>query len=96
MNLIFASDEVVWASWRFSTEEKVPCPKHTNEAIEAYVTAGARIHLLKIVQKDGTVSSLENSPLLDSEHEKQETDAYVKRNLQSTKKNHDCNKIDKF
>jgi hypothetical protein len=45
MNLIFASDEVVWASWRFSTEEKVLCLKHTNEVIGAYVTAGARIHL---------------------------------------------------
>jgi hypothetical protein len=46
-SLIFANDQVVWASWKFTEEEKIPSLKHTNEVIGAYVTAGARIHLYK-------------------------------------------------
>ena len=46
-NQMFASDDVVWASWRFIAEEKGPCLRHTNEAISAYVPAGARIHLYR-------------------------------------------------
>ena len=45
--LLFASDEVVWVSWRFIAEEQIPNLKHTNEVIGAYVTAGARIHLYR-------------------------------------------------
>jgi hypothetical protein len=44
-NMIFASDDVVWISRQFSSEELVPSVRHTNEVIGAYVTAGARIHL---------------------------------------------------
>jgi len=44
-HLVFASDDVVWASWRFVAEEEIPCLCHTNEVIGAYVTAGARVHL---------------------------------------------------
>ena len=43
-NLMFASDDVVWASWRFN-EEMVSNLRHTNEVIGAYVTAAARLHL---------------------------------------------------
>ena len=43
--LMFASDDVVWASWRYIAEEKVTNLRHTNVLIGAYVTAGARIHL---------------------------------------------------
>ena len=43
--LIFASDDVVWASWRYIALEMFPKLRHTNEVIGAYVTAGARIHL---------------------------------------------------
>jgi hypothetical protein len=43
--LVFASDEVVCASWRYIADEKVPNLPHTNEVIGAYVTAGARMHL---------------------------------------------------
>ena len=50
-NLMFASDEVVWASWRYISEEKVPKLRHTNEVIGAYVTAGARIHLYAYLDK---------------------------------------------
>ena len=50
-NLMFASDEVVWASWRYIAEEKVPNLRHTNEVIGAYVTAGARIHLYAYLDK---------------------------------------------
>ena len=43
--LMFASDDVVWDSWRYIAEENVPNLRHTNEVIGGYVTAGARIHL---------------------------------------------------
>ena len=43
--LMFANDDVVWASWQYITEENFPNLRHTNEVIRAYVTAGARIHL---------------------------------------------------
>jgi hypothetical protein len=46
-SLFFANDQVVWVSWKYIEEEKIPCLKHTNEVIRAYVTAGARIHLYK-------------------------------------------------
>ena len=44
-NLVFASDEVVWASLFFVAEEEIPSLRHQNEVIGAYVTAGARLHL---------------------------------------------------
>ena len=47
INLVFAIDEVVWVSWKFTPEERVPSLRHTNEDIGAYVTAGARIHLYR-------------------------------------------------
>jgi hypothetical protein len=43
--LVFTSDEVVCASWRYIAYEKLPNLPHTNEVIGVYVTAGARIHL---------------------------------------------------
>jgi hypothetical protein len=36
-NLVFASDEMVWASWSF-LEEDVPNLRHTNEVVGSYVT----------------------------------------------------------
>jgi arginine repressor len=45
--LVFANDEVVWVSWKFAAEERVPSLRHTNEVIVAYVTAGARILLYR-------------------------------------------------
>jgi hypothetical protein len=45
MNMMFASDHVVWIFWQFSSEEHVPCLRNTNEVIGAFVTEGARIHL---------------------------------------------------
>ena len=44
-NLVFASDDVIWISWKHGVEEYVPRLRHTNEVIGAYVTAGTRIHL---------------------------------------------------
>ena len=44
-NLMFANDDVVWISWKFTAEERVSSLLHTNEVIDAYVTAGAGIHL---------------------------------------------------
>jgi hypothetical protein len=49
--LVFASDDVVCASWRDIAEEKVPNLHHSNEVIGAYVTAGARIHLYKYLDR---------------------------------------------
>jgi hypothetical protein len=43
-NLMFASDDVVWASWRF-IEEKIPSLRHTSNVLGAYVTSGARMSL---------------------------------------------------
>jgi len=46
-NLIFASDDVIWFSWKYGAEEQVSILRHTNEVIGAYVTAGARMHLYR-------------------------------------------------
>ena len=43
--LMFASDEVVLASWRYIAGEKVPNLRHTNEVIGGYVAEGASILL---------------------------------------------------
>jgi hypothetical protein len=45
MNLLFSSDDVVWASWRFIAEEKIPCLRHTKEFLGAFVASAARMHL---------------------------------------------------
>jgi hypothetical protein len=45
MCLIFASNDVVWLSWKFAAEEIAPSLRHTKEVIGAYVITGARIHL---------------------------------------------------
>ena len=51
VNLLFASDHVVWISWKYAAEGKIPNLPHTNEIIESYVTAGARIHLYAYLDK---------------------------------------------
>jgi len=51
VNLMIASDQVCWASWRYAEEEKIPSLRHTNEVIGSYVTTGARIHLYKYLDK---------------------------------------------
>jgi hypothetical protein len=51
LNLAFASDDVVWLSWKYAAEERVPSLRHTNEVIGAYVTAGARIHLYRYLDR---------------------------------------------
>ena len=53
-NLVIASDDVVWITWKYAAEEQVPSLRHTNEVIGAYVTAGARIHLYRYVDRLGT------------------------------------------
>jgi hypothetical protein len=49
--LMFTSDKVIWASWRFIEEEKIPNLRQTNEVIGAYVTAGARLLLYKYLDE---------------------------------------------
>ena len=51
VSLTFASDDVVWTSWRYIEEEKIPNLRHTNEVIGAYVTAGALLHLYRYLDK---------------------------------------------
>jgi len=48
-NLAFASDDVVWISWKHAAEEHVPSLRH--EVIKAYVTAGAKIHLYRYLNR---------------------------------------------
>jgi len=50
-NMLFANDDVVWISWQYSADERVPSLRHTNEVMGAYVTAGARIHLYSFLDK---------------------------------------------
>jgi len=50
-NVLFAGDDVVWISWQYSADERVPSLRHTNEVIGAYVTAGARIYLYSFLDK---------------------------------------------
>ena len=50
-NMLFAKDDVVWISWQYSADERVPSLRHTNEVIGAYVTSGARIHLYSFLDK---------------------------------------------
>jgi hypothetical protein len=51
MYMMFASDEVVWISWQYSSEERVPSLRHTNEVICAFVTTGSRIHLYSYLNR---------------------------------------------
>jgi hypothetical protein len=45
-NILFATDEVVWVTWKCAEEEEnMPVLRHTNEVIGAYVTTGARLKL---------------------------------------------------
>jgi hypothetical protein len=48
---VFGSDEVFCASWLYIADDKVSNLRHTNEVIGAYVTAGARIHLYKYLDR---------------------------------------------
>ena len=48
---MFANDDVVWISWQYSADERVPSLRHTNEVIDGYVTAGARIHVYGYLEK---------------------------------------------
>jgi hypothetical protein len=50
-NLAFASDDVVWLSWKQSTEYRVNNLLYTKEVIVAYVTAGAKIHLYAFLER---------------------------------------------
>jgi hypothetical protein len=44
---VFANDEVVWVSLTFTAKERLPSLRHANDVIGAYVTAGARIHMYR-------------------------------------------------
>ena len=39
MNHVFASDDVVWISWKYGSEKHVPSLRHTIEEVGAYVSA---------------------------------------------------------
>jgi hypothetical protein len=45
-NLLFATDEVVWVTWKCAKEEEnMPVLRHINEVIGVYVTTGALLKL---------------------------------------------------
>jgi len=48
---MFANDDVVWVTWKYTTENRVPSLRHTNDVDGAHVTAGARIHLYRYLDK---------------------------------------------
>jgi len=50
-NMLFANDDVVWKSWQYSADERVPTLRHTNEVIDAYVTTRGRIYLYGFLDK---------------------------------------------
>jgi len=50
-NLTFASNDVVWITGKHAAEEHVPILRYTNEVIEAYITAGGRIHLYRYLDR---------------------------------------------
>ena len=52
-NLAFASDHVVWISWKYSAEDRVQYLRHTNEVIGAYVTSLAKIYLYRFLDRLG-------------------------------------------
>ena len=43
--LFFASDDVIWLSWKRGADEDVPSLRHINEVIGSYATVVSRIHL---------------------------------------------------
>ena len=51
MNLLFASDSIVWAGWRFIAEETISSLRHTNEVIGAFVAAGCRMRLYSYLDR---------------------------------------------
>ena len=51
MNLLFASDHVVWVSWKYAADERIPNLPCMNDVIGSFVTAGARIHLYAYLDK---------------------------------------------
>jgi len=51
MNLVFASDNGFWISWKYGAEENVPSLRLTNDVIGSYITASARIHLYRYIAR---------------------------------------------
>ena len=41
----FASESVVWGSWRYAAEERMPSRRHKNKVLGAYVTCVDRLQL---------------------------------------------------
>jgi hypothetical protein len=50
-NRTFASDVIIWLSWKLSTEERVSNLRHTNMVIGVYVTASTRIDLYRLIDR---------------------------------------------
>jgi hypothetical protein len=52
MNLIFASDQVLWISWRSEEDmEQVPNLRHSKDIVGFFVTAGGRMHLYRYFER---------------------------------------------
>ena len=52
-NLAFASDDVIWISWKHSAEKHVSNLRHKNDGVAAYVTTDVRIHLYHYLDRLG-------------------------------------------
>jgi hypothetical protein len=50
-SLLFVKDQAAWISWLHSDERHAPSLKHANDVIASYVTAGARMHLYKYLDR---------------------------------------------
>ena len=53
VSFMFATDRVVWASWRYTAEQQAPSLRHNNEVVAAYVACGGRRHLYSYLDKLG-------------------------------------------
>jgi len=51
IGLGFVSDEVDRIAWNYGAEEQMVCLRNTNVVIGAYVTAGARIHFYRYLDR---------------------------------------------
>jgi len=51
LHFVVANEYVVWISWKYRAEEDVPSLRYTNDVIGTYVTAGARLHLYRYIDR---------------------------------------------
>jgi hypothetical protein len=50
ITLLICSDEFVYASWKFTDDEKTTSLRHTNDVLRSYVTAETRLRLYSYLE----------------------------------------------